>query len=72
MSSSLAEAAPLLAALGDESRLRIVARLCAGGPLSIARLTEGSNITRQAVTKHLQALSNAGLVRSDRSGRERI
>jgi DNA-binding transcriptional ArsR family regulator len=62
----------LFAALGDETRLRIVARLCDGGPLSIARLTDGSGVTRQAVTKHLRALSEAGLARSERDGRERI
>jgi DNA-binding transcriptional ArsR family regulator len=72
MSPSFTEAAPLFAALGDETRLRIVARLCDDGPMSIARLTEGSNISRQAVTKHLLALSSAGLVHGDRSGRERI
>lgn len=66
------EAAAVFAALGEEHRLRIVARLCHGGPASIARLTEGAGITRQAVTKHLQALQDAGLVRSGRTGRERI
>ena len=68
----LAEAAPVFAALGDETRLHIVARLCEGGPLSIVRLTDGTRITRQAITKHLHALAGAGLVRSERSGRERI
>jgi DNA-binding transcriptional ArsR family regulator len=63
--------APIFAALGDEARLRIVARLCAGGPQSIARLTLGSKITRQAVTKHLLVLADAGLIRSERRGRER-
>ncbi len=65
-------AAPVFAALGDETRLHIVARLCGGGPLSIVRLTEGSKVSRQAVTKHLCALEEAGLVRSDRAGRERV
>ena len=64
--------APVLAALGDESRLQIVRKLCKGGPLSITQLTEGADISRQAVTKHLQALDRAGLVRSERQGRERI
>jgi DNA-binding transcriptional ArsR family regulator len=68
----LAEAAPLFAALGDATRLRIVARLCLGGPQSIVRLTDGAQVTRQAVTKHLHALAEAGLVRSAREGRERI
>jgi len=65
-------AAPVFAALGDETRLRLVARLCRGGPMSIARLTAGTDVTRQAVTKHLRALEDAGLVRSDRAGRERV
>jgi DNA-binding transcriptional ArsR family regulator len=66
------DAASVFAALGDTTRLKIVARLCAGGPLSIARLTEGSKVSRQAVTKHLHALEGVGLVSSGRTGRERI
>lgn len=62
--------APIFAALGDETRLRLVARLCAGGPQSITRLTAGSDVTRQAVTKHLLVLADAGLVRGVREGRE--
>ena len=62
--------APLFAALGDETRLRLLARLSAGGPQSIARLTEGSDVTRQAVTKHLRVLAGAGLVAGARRGRE--
>ena len=65
-------AAPLFAALGDETRLRLVARLSQDGPLSIARLTDGARVSRQAVSKHLGALSAAGLVQSRRRGRERI
>ena len=65
-------AAPVFAALGDPTRLRIVARLCTHGPQSIVQLTEGSQVTRQAVTKHLLALEHAGLVRGEREGRERI
>jgi DNA-binding transcriptional ArsR family regulator len=68
----LAEAAPLFAALGDETRLRLVSRLCSEGPLSIARLSEGTDITRQGITKHLHALSDAGLVKGSQQGRERI
>lgn len=68
----LAHAAPIFAALGDETRLRIVARLCGGVPLSITRLAEGATISRQAVTKHLQALEHAGLAGSFRFGRERF
>jgi DNA-binding transcriptional ArsR family regulator len=66
------EAAPVFAALGDATRLRIVARLSSEGPLSITQLTTGADVTRQAVTKHLVALADAGLVRDERSGRERI
>jgi len=60
---ALAGAAPVFAALGDETRLRLVAKLCAEGPLPIARLSAGGPVTRQAVTKHLHALAAAGLVR---------
>lgn len=68
----LIEAAPVFAALGDPARLTLVSRLCSEGPLSIVRLTEGARMSRQAVTKHLNALSDAGLVHSERSGRERV
>ena len=69
---TFAGAASVFAALGDTARLRIVARLIDFGPLSITRLAEGAEISRQAVTKHLRALGEAGLVRSVRAGRERI
>ena len=62
--------AALFAALGDQTRLALVARLVSGQPASIAELTVGSRITRQAVTKHLRVLQNAGIARSVRSGRE--
>jgi len=65
-------AAPLFAALGDETRLGLVARLSSDGPGSITRLAAGSDVSRQAITKHLEVLSAAGLVRSRRRGRERI
>lgn len=64
--------APILAALGDESRLQIVTKLCKGGPLSITKLAENAGISRQGVTKHLHALHKAGLVISERHGRESI
>jgi len=66
------DAAPLFAALGDARRLELVARLGAGGPLSIARLTEGLGISRQAVTKHLHVLAAAGLARGTRRGRDQL
>jgi DNA-binding transcriptional ArsR family regulator len=69
---SLEESAPVFAALGDETRLRLVSRLCEQGPLSIAKLTAGSHVTRQAITKHLHVLAEAGLVRGTRDGRESV
>jgi DNA-binding transcriptional ArsR family regulator len=68
----VAAAAPVFAALGDATRLGLVTRLCEAGPQSIVRLTGGAGVSRQAVTKHLRALEQAGLVRSERAGRERI
>ncbi len=68
----LASAAPLFAALGEPARLRIVAKLCEAGPLPIVRLTEGASISRQGITKHLHALSDAGPVRNERRGRENL
>jgi DNA-binding transcriptional ArsR family regulator len=62
----------LFAALGDETRLHIVTRLGTHGPLSIANLTEGTGVTRQAITKHLGVLSRAGFVRGRRIGREKL
>src|SRR5262245_49995728 len=62
--------APIFAALGDETRLRLVTRLGAGGPLSIVQLTRGTPVTRQAVTKHLHVLAQAGLVHGTRQGRQ--
>lgn len=70
--AGLARAAPLFAALGDETRLALVVRLGSTGPNSIAQLAAGSAVTRQAITKHLEILDAAGLVRSARRGRERI
>ncbi len=66
------DAAPLFAALGDPTRLGLVARLSAGGPVSIARLSEHADVSRQAITKHLHVLSEAGLVRGFRRGRQHI
>jgi DNA-binding transcriptional ArsR family regulator len=63
-------AAPVFAALGDQTRLRLIARLGSEGPLSIAQLTAGTTVTRQAVTKHLRVLAGAGLARGVRQGRQ--
>jgi DNA-binding transcriptional ArsR family regulator len=68
----LPDAVPLFAALGDATRLRLLGRLSAGGPLSITRLSEGTGVTRQAVTRHLYALGDVGLVRHARRGREQV
>src|SRR5271168_1324543 len=70
--AKLADAAPIFAALGDDTRLHIVARLCGDGPLSIVQLADTAAVSRQAVTKHLRALEVVGLARSSRVGRKRI
>lgn len=70
--AALRTAAPVFAALGDETRLGLVKRLSGRGPQSITRLSEGAGVTRQAVTKHLGVLFRAGLVRVHRDGRESI
>lgn len=63
---------PVFFALGDETRMRLVALLCAGGALSITSLTANTQLTRQAVTKHLQVLAEAGIVADVKVGRERL
>ena len=67
-----AESASIFAALGDETRLRLVSRLCADGPQSIAKLAADFDITRQAITKHLRVMESAGLVRGTQQGRESV
>jgi DNA-binding transcriptional ArsR family regulator len=64
--------AATFAALGDETRLRLVGRLSGGAAYSITQLAEGTPLTRQAVTKHLRTLEGAGLVRCEQRGRERV
>lgn len=64
--------APIFAALGDEVRLRLLARLCREGPLSITSLAVGADITRQAITKHLRRMEKAGVLRESRRGRESV
>lgn len=68
----ISDAAPLFAALGDPTRLQLLAHLAAGGPGSIAGLSAKSQVTRQAITKHLLVLAGAGLVTSQRRGRESV
>ena len=62
--------AELFATLGDATRLALVVRLSSGEARSIAELTAGSKLTRQAITKHLRVLERAGMVRCERAGRE--
>jgi DNA-binding transcriptional ArsR family regulator len=64
--------APLFAALGDETRLALLAKLGNGQQRSISQLSKGSAATRQAITKHLRVLEHAHLVRCTHSGRERL
>jgi DNA-binding transcriptional ArsR family regulator len=68
--ASLGTNASVFAALGDATRLSLLDKLIAGEPQSIARLTSGTKLTRQGVTKHLRVLEGAGIVRSVRVGRE--
>jgi DNA-binding transcriptional ArsR family regulator len=63
---------PVFAALGDKTRLALVAKLCGGRPRSISQLTRGSRLTRQAITKHLRVLEDVGIVHSVRAGRESL
>ena len=68
----IAKRAPVFAALGDETRLSLIGKLCGGQPRSISQLTKGSRLTRQAITKHLRVLERAEIVRSVRAGRESV
>jgi DNA-binding transcriptional ArsR family regulator len=63
--------ASAFAALGDPIRLAIFARLCGDGPLPTVKLNQDTTLSRQGLTKHLWILADAGLVRSDRMGRDR-
>lgn len=64
--------AAVFAALGDDTRLALLAKLCSGQRYSIAELTEGTRLTRQAVTKHLRALERVRIVHGTRVGRENL
>ena len=70
--AATAESAAVFFALGDETRLGLVSRLCDRGPASIAKLTESFDVTRQAITKHLRVMEDAGLVRRMQRGRESV
>jgi DNA-binding transcriptional ArsR family regulator len=65
-------AASTFAALGDRTRLSLLAKLGSGGPRSISQLSHGSQLTRQAITKHLRVLERVRIVRCVRSGRHRL
>ncbi len=71
-SRSAAAHAPVFAALGDETRLLLVKKLSGGQFHSISRLTKGSRLTRQAITKHLRVLEDAGIVHHIHAGRESL
>jgi len=61
----------MFSALGDDTRLALLKKLSGGEPRSIAQLSAGSRLTRQAITKHLRVLEGAGIVHGHRAGRER-
>jgi len=62
--------APIFAALGDRTRLTLLGKLADGQARSISALSLDTDLTRQAITKHLHVLQDAGLVASLRVGRE--
>jgi DNA-binding transcriptional ArsR family regulator len=70
--SSVRAKAAVFAALGDETRLSLLAKLCDGHRYSIAQLTEGTKLTRQAVTKHLRVLERVRMVHASRDGRQSL
>ena len=70
VSSRVDKPAPVFAALGCVTRLELLSRLSDGRDYSITELTDGIDLTRQAITKHLQVLQQAGIVSCQRVGRE--
>ena len=70
--SASVNASAIFAALGDETRLKLIARLSDAGPQSIASLADGFHISRQAISKHLRVISAAGLAKSEPRGRETV
>jgi DNA-binding transcriptional ArsR family regulator len=68
----IADSAAVFFALGDKTRLGLVSQLCDAGPTSITRLTENFDMTRQAITKHLRVMEDAGLVHRAQRGRESL
>ncbi len=70
LNPSVPDPAPIFAALGDRTRLALLGKLADGQARSIAALSTDTALTRQAITKHLHVLQDAGLVASLRVGRE--
>lgn len=64
--------ASVFAAIADPTRRGILETLRASGPLSLSQIAAPLAMTRQAVTKHLDTLRRAGLIRQRRAGRERL
>lgn len=60
------------AALGDETRLELIDRLAKHGPVTTLTLVKGLQMSRQAASKHLDVLESAGLITSEKVGREVI
>ncbi len=70
--ADLAKRARLFSALGDSTRLKLIASLERGEKRSITQLTEGFKLSRQAITKHLRQLEDAGIVSGEKLGRESL
>jgi DNA-binding transcriptional ArsR family regulator len=68
----VATTATVFAALGDETRLKLISRLIDAGPQSIATLADGFDMSRQAISKHLRVISSAGLAKSESRGRQTV
>lgn len=66
----LDDAGAVFAALADPTRRRIVRELSTDGPLTATQLAARVGISRQATSKHLFALADAGLATGERLGRE--
>ena len=58
-------------ALGDATRLEIVEILASNGGMCIADIADEFDLSRQAITRHLEVLCDAGLLHDRRHGRER-
>jgi len=60
----------VFSALGDGTRRAMLERL-SGGPMSVSRLAEPFAMSLAAVMQHLQVLEEAGLVKTEKTGRVR-